>query len=270
MRRGFGTHRMDIDHPAHAVAEVRRKAARIHVDRADECWVDGAEDALKVLEVEWVRKPQAIEAHEGLVGRAAAHVELRTQVRGSSARQSCQRSQRIVADVRRELQFGCTETSEGNLRRAHPRVATRRHDDFRDRQCLRRCEGAVRSRRARQEESSARPFHDPDAVGYDELFEDLARGAPGRLAHDSHVRLDEIAAVQDRQAARLQFIERLLEGEIGKSGRERRRRRSEQRQNRSNARRTLHLISIVPSDSTSCRRSVVASMTSSASNGFSR
>jgi hypothetical protein len=107
-------------------------------------------------------------------------------------------------------------------------------------------------------------------VGYDEFFEDLARGPPRRLAHDSHVRLDQIAAVQDRQAARLQFIERLLEREIGESGGERGCGRSEQRQNRSYARLAPHLISIVPSDSTSCRRSVVASMTSSASNGFSR
>jgi hypothetical protein len=144
MRGCFGAHGMDIDHPAHAVAEVRRKAPRVHVDRADERRVDGAEDTLKILEVKWVRKPQAIEAHESLVGRAAAHVEFRTQVRGSSTGQSCKCSQRIVADVRRELQLGCTEASEGNLRRAHPRVATRRHDDFRDCRCLRRCDGAGR------------------------------------------------------------------------------------------------------------------------------
>jgi hypothetical protein len=106
-------------------------------------------------------------------------------------------------------------------------------------------------------------------MGADELFEDLARGAVGRLVHDSHVGLHEIAAVQDGQAARPQLIERVLERQIDESGGERRRRRSKQRHNRGNPRLALHLISIVPSGSCSYCKSVVASIAWSASYGCS-
>src|SRR5687767_4815487 len=97
-----------------------------------------------------------------------------------------------------------------------------------------------------------------------DLFEHRAGRVCSGFPHDAHVRFDEVAAVEDRQAARLELVEHLLQRLAGEFRGERNRRRCQQRYRSRDVRQSLHWIMIVPSASTSWRRSVVANMTANA------
>ena len=215
-----------------------------------------------------VHEAQAVEADERFVGHPAAHVGLCADVRANDARQTCEGTQRVVADVRREPQLGFTETRQGRLRSPHRLVAARRDDDLRAawrRKRGRRCRRG--RRRAREQEQSTRTFRDADTVRPHDLLEQRAGGLRAWRLNDAHLRLHQIAAVKDGQAACLQLIERLLERSTREFVGERDRCRIQQRQCDGGIRCVAHLIMMVPSGRTSCRRSVVASMTASASSG---
>ncbi len=56
--------RRDVDHPAAAVAERDRKAARVDADVADDSGIDAAEDAEEILQVVGVVQAQVVESEQ--------------------------------------------------------------------------------------------------------------------------------------------------------------------------------------------------------------
>jgi hypothetical protein len=104
-RRIRDLERFHVDHAAHAVAEVDRITAGVHLDRAHQCRIDRAEDALEILQVERVVQAKPVETHQRLVDVAAADIGLRGEAAGRGTRQPGDGAQRIVTEVGQTLEI---------------------------------------------------------------------------------------------------------------------------------------------------------------------
>ena len=126
IRRG---QRLDLDDPAHSIAEGRRKGARVDLDAVDDARVYGAEDVLEILEVERVEQTQPVEADERFVHLAATDVRLGGEITRRRARQPGHGAQRVVADVRQRLEVGCRKLDRDRKLQSQS-ITTGRDDHF--------------------------------------------------------------------------------------------------------------------------------------------
>ena len=97
---GFRVDRSRLDDRAHAIAEVRRESAGMHVHAAQDARVEQARRAQQQLEMERLVQRKAIERHQRLVVGTAAHVRESRDAVARCGRQAVHRLQRIVCEPR--------------------------------------------------------------------------------------------------------------------------------------------------------------------------
>ena len=88
-----------VHDPAQALPEGRRKAPGVDIHGTDDPRIDGAEDAVEILQVKRVVQAQPIEAHHGFAGFPAAHVGPGADAVGYHPRQTGHSAQRIVPEI---------------------------------------------------------------------------------------------------------------------------------------------------------------------------
>ena len=113
---GVRVDRSRLDDRAHAIAEVCRVSAGVHVQAVQDRRVEQARRAQQHLEVERLVQRKAVERHQRLVGGAAAHVRESRDAVARGAGQTVHRLQRIVGEPRQPLDLVLREerVSVGN------------------------------------------------------------------------------------------------------------------------------------------------------------
>jgi hypothetical protein len=222
--RRVGDHeRIDVDHAAHAVAEIDGITAGVDLDRAHERGIDRAEDALEILEVKRVVETEAVEPHERLVDVAATDVGLRGEAAGRGPRQPCNGTQRVVAEIGQPLEIVGHELELHGIGRAQEAVPAACHEHLLERprcQCRERrvdcawCR-SCRGRAAHDHEAAARHLARLEPVRREDLVEDRARRGCLRLALDGHLGPHDVRAVNDRHAARDETRDRRRKRQAG-------------------------------------------------------
>ncbi len=172
--------RRDVDDAARARAVAHRESAAEHFDALDAGRIDGADQALVVLEMERIQQRDAVVAHQHVVFERSADVGAAGGV-ARQAWQGLQRTQGIVVTSRHHVDVARGKLARLGDQAAFDRIATGVDRDFLQRRFGNRG-GRRRGRYAHHHVFPRRQRFEPEAMRRERVRRQFERRAAARAA----------------------------------------------------------------------------------------